>query len=96
MKLTWWRQEERNCREVGRLLQSYLDGELDQLLAQRVVRHLDMCRRCGMAAETYTEIKQALQLSAGSPPRDAIARLQTFGEQLATGWVPPDEEETGA
>jgi anti-sigma factor RsiW len=96
MKLAWWRRDELGCREVGRVLQSYLDGELDQLLAHRVVRHLDMCRRCGMAAETYTEIKHALQRSAGSPPPGTIARLRAFGEQLTTGWVPPHEEETGA
>jgi anti-sigma factor RsiW len=81
---------------VGKILQSYLDGELDELRAQRVARHLEMCRRCGMSAQTYTEIKQALRRSTGSPPQDAIARLRSFGQQLAEGWVPPDEEETGA
>jgi anti-sigma factor RsiW len=96
MKLGWWRPEDLSCREVGKVLQSYLDGELDELLARRVVRHLDMCRRCGMAAETYAEIKQALRRSAGSPPQDAIARLRAFGDQLAEGGVPPDQEETGA
>lgn len=96
MKLGWWRREELSCREVGKVLQSYLDGELDELRARRVARHLEMCRRCGMAAETYAEIKQTLRRSAGSPPQDAIDRLRAFGEQLAEGRVPPDEEETGA
>jgi anti-sigma factor RsiW len=96
MRVRWWRREELRCREVGQVLQSYLDGELDELLARRVARHLEMCRRCGMSAETYIEIKQALRRSAGSPPQEAIDRLRAFGEQLAEGWVPPDEEETGA
>ena len=96
MKLRWWRREKLSCREVGKVLQSYLDGELDELRARRVARHLEMCRRCGMAAETYAEIKRALRGSAGSPPQDAIDRLRAFGEHLAEGGVPPDEEETGA
>jgi anti-sigma factor RsiW len=96
MKFGWRRREELSCREVGKILQTYLDGELDELRARRVARHLEMCRRCGMAAETYAEIKQILRRSAGSPPQDAIARLRAFGQQLAEGSVPADEEESGA
>lgn len=95
MKLGWWRSEELRCRDVGKVLQSYLDGELDELLAHRVVRHLEMCRRCGMSAQTYIEIKQALRRSTGSPPDAALIRLRAFGEQLAEGGVRPDEEDTG-
>lgn len=96
MRVPWWGREELRCREVGKVLQSYLDGELDEVLARRVTRHLEMCRRCGMSAETYVAIKRALRRSAGSPPQDALDRLRAFGEQLAEGSVPPDEEETGA
>jgi anti-sigma factor RsiW len=96
MTMRWWRREELRCREVGKVLQSYLDGELDELLAQRVTRHLEACRRCGMSAQTYTEIKRALRRSAGSPPEDALGRLRAFSQQLAEGRVPPGEEETGA
>lgn len=96
MTLRWWRRDELRCKEVGRVLQSYLDGELDELLARRVARHLEVCRRCGMSAETYAEIQRALRRSAGSPPEDAVGRLRAFGEQLAEGWVPPGEEEMGA
>jgi anti-sigma factor RsiW len=92
----WRGREELRCREVGKVLQSYLDGELDEVLARRVTRHLEMCRRCGMSVETYVAIKQALRRSAGSPSQDALERLRAFGEQLAEGWVPPDEEGTSA
>lgn len=94
MTLRWWRREELRCKEVGRLLQSYLDGEIDELRARQVARHLEECRRCGMDAETYAEIKQALRRSASPLPEDALGRLRAFGEQLAEGWVPPDEEES--
>lgn len=95
MKLGWRRSEELRCRDVGKVLQSYLDGEIDEVLAHRVVQHLEMCRRCGMTAQAYTSIKQALRRSGESPPEDAISRLRAFGEQLADGWVPPGEEDTG-
>lgn len=86
--LSLWRRihgsaEIASCREVGRVLQTYLDGELDQLAASRITRHLDLCRRCGMEASTYTEIKASLGRHA-KPPVDpaAVHRLRTFGQQL--------------
>lgn len=90
------RREELRCKEVGRLLQSYLDGELDELWARRVARHLEDCRRCGMAVHTYTEIKRSLRHSADPLPEDTLHRLRAFGEELAEGRVPPGEEEAGA
>lgn len=87
----WWRRNELRCREAGRLLQRHLDGELDELGSRRVARHLEACRRCGMDAESYEEIKRALRRSAGRPPADAVGRLLAFGRQLAEGWVPPDD-----
>lgn len=93
MTWAWWRRDERQCREVGRLLQSHLDGELDEWGSRQVTRHLRDCRRCGMAAETYREIKRALRRSAGRPPAEAVSRLRAFGERLADGWLPPDEHE---
>ncbi|MEW6473855.1 MAG: zf-HC2 domain-containing protein [Actinomycetota bacterium] len=96
MRLRWWRGQELSCRDVGKMLQTYLDGELDELLARRVTRHLEMCVLCGMRVETYMEIKRALRRSAGSPPRDALDRLRAFGQELAEGRVASDERETGA
>ena len=88
-KLTWWRRIRANrdvasCLEVGRVLQSYLDGHVDELTARRVGRHLEMCRRCGLGAETYTEIKTALARRGGDVDVDpqAVARLRAFGESL--------------
>lgn len=84
-----------NCMQVGRRLQRYLDGEIDDLVARRVRRHLEDCRRCGMKAATYTEIKAGLARRGKDVPGDAVARLRAFGERLAReGPVadePPDE-----
>jgi len=86
--LSMWRRihgspEIASCREVGRVLQTYPDGELDQLAARRITRHLDLCRRCGMEASTYADIKASLARHA-KPAVDpaAVNRLRTFGQQL--------------
>lgn len=73
------------CQEVLRVLQSYLDGELNDLTSQRVARHLGACRRCGLEAATYTEVKRALRRRARGSLEDAsLSRLREFGRRLAT------------
>ena len=60
-----------NCMQVGRRLQRYLDGDVDDLTARRIMRHLEDCRRCGMEAATYTEpgtADCAVTKRGGSPP----------------------------
>jgi len=64
MKLLHRRSDRSRCREVARLLQSYLDHGIDAQAAALVAQHLEACRRCGLAAETYSEIKAALARGA--------------------------------
>lgn len=71
-----------SCREVVRVLQAYLDGEVDNLTARRVQDHLEDCRRCGLEASTYAEIKDSLQRHRAVSP-EAVQRLRSFGERLA-------------
>lgn len=65
------------CRRVARLIQSYLDG----MIADRVSAHLEECRRCGLEAATYAEIKNALARHSQAPP-EAVERLRSFGRGL--------------
>lgn len=73
-----------SCRQVGRLLQSHLEGELDAARSQHVAAHLDDCIRCGLEAETYQAVRAALERRAPVEP-DRLARLQAFGARLAAG-----------
>ncbi len=73
------------CREVGKLLQRYLDGETDERATAKVAEHLEDCRRCGLEAEIYSEIKAALARQAPALPETTLARLRRFGERLAAG-----------
>jgi len=79
-----WAQRPLTCPEVARLLQRYFDGEIDELRAQRIARHLDDCRRCGLKAEIYSTIKRSLRAHQAEVPADAIQRLRDFTRHLAT------------
>lgn len=78
-----WSEGEANCMQVARVLQSYLDGQVDDLTARRVSRHLEHCRRCGLEAETYHAIKDAISRRGRDVDPDALGRLREFGRRLA-------------
>lgn len=100
MRAFRWRADRpMNCKQVGRRLQRYLDGDVDDLTARRIMRHLDDCRRCGMEAAAYTEIRASLARRGHDVPDDAVARLRDFGERLILEGPPPEsepDESTGA
>ena len=77
------RTDEASCREVSRALQAYLDGHLDEVTARRVARHLEACRRCGLEAEVYTRIKEAVSRMDREVPSLPVARLRDFAQRLA-------------
>jgi anti-sigma factor RsiW len=77
----------RTCHEVGRILQDYLDEELDQDRVKKVASHLEHCRRCGMEADAYARIKESLARVARQGlvhPEDqlSIERLRRFADTL--------------
>jgi len=71
-----------SCRQVGRLVQGYLDGETDEETAAKVAAHLEDCKRCGLDAQTYREIKAALARNAPGDLDESVGRLREFGESL--------------
>jgi len=72
-----------NCREVGRRLQTYLDGELDESRIDAIKEHLDACADCGLEADVFTRIKADLNSAAPSPDSAALQRLREFTERIA-------------
>jgi anti-sigma factor RsiW len=82
-----------SCREVGRVLQRYLDGHVDAPTAEKVGQHLEDCRRCGLDITVYREIKASLASRSPEISEDSLARLRRFGERLIDnghGDAPPD------
>lgn len=91
-----WRRKGRgsqvSCAEVGRVVQSFLDGELSGEVAASVGRHLDDCRRCGLDADLYRRLKESLQRADSLPvDEEALQRLRHFGARLAAGEAPEVE-----
>ena len=74
-----------SCRKVAKVLQAFLDGESDDVTAERVEAHLEACRRCGLEATTYRQIKDSLARGAPAVPDLTLRRLRDFGSRLAEG-----------
>lgn len=74
---------ELSCRDVGRVLQSYLDGETPEVTTRLVQLHLRACRRCGMEASTYRSMMRAFSAHhrLDLDPQ-TLARLRGFAESL--------------
>lgn len=80
----WWRRRkaEVDCREVGKVLQSYLDNDVDEDFAAKIAVHLEDCKHCGLEAETYQQIKTSLAAKMPAVDPDAVERLRAFGAEI--------------
>ncbi len=87
MMLRWFRRTRSgpSCAEVMEVLQSYLDGEVDEETARRVSAHLDECVNCGPEAEIYRRIKASLHHHARPVDPAILAGLERFGRRIAHG-----------
>lgn len=74
-----------SCRQVGKVIQSFLDSELDEITSDKVAEHLEGCRRCGMAADVYLEIKASLGHDDPEVPAESLSRLEDFARRLTAG-----------
>ena len=77
------------CIEIGRHIQTYLDGGLDTATAAKVSSHLDACRRCGLTADDYRRLKLALAHTSAPMPAEPLQRLQALATDLASGDTSP-------
>ncbi|MEX2549335.1 MAG: zf-HC2 domain-containing protein [Nitriliruptoraceae bacterium] len=71
-----------DCERVRKVLQSYLDGELDERHARTVAAHLEHCDRCDIERDVYEQVKSSLQDLRQPPDPEALARLQSFAATL--------------
>lgn len=70
-----------SCRQIGRLLQAYLDRELDARTVL-VAEHLDACLRCGLEASGYRWLKARLAGLAPGDDERQLDRLRAFAAEL--------------
>src|SRR6266480_2360600 len=63
-----------NCEETTKLMDGYLDGELDPITSQTIEQHLRDCGRCDQAYKTHGSLIRAI--SSATPYFKASAELR--------------------
>src|SRR5207249_6269084 len=78
-----------NCEEATKLMDGYLDGELDPITSQTIERHLRDCRNCEQAYETHRALVRAI--GSAAPYYKAPAELR---ERIQSSLQERSEEHT--
>lgn len=77
-----------SCRKVGKVLQTHLDGELDDTRRRMVAAHLEECERCGLEADVLAGVRAALRSRRDHLPVATAAALREFSDRLVNGEEP--------
>src|SRR6058998_4336833 len=75
-----------NCEEATKLMDGYLDGELDPITSQTIERHLRDCRNCEQAYETHRALVRTIGSAAPyyKAPAELRERIQSsLREEIA-------------
>jgi anti-sigma factor (TIGR02949 family) len=75
-----------NCDEATKLMDGYLDGELDPITSQKIEQHLRSCRNCEQAYETHFALVRAIGSAAPyyKAPAELRERIQSsLREEIA-------------
>jgi len=70
-----------DCAAVEKVMQRFVDGELDAGRVERVDVHLATCDWCQHEADEFRALKAALARGTAKPA-DAAARLRALGHEL--------------
>ena len=73
-----------SCGEVLKVIQAYIDGEIDADTARKVASHLEKCDRCQEEETIYEQIKVSLHRRRHDVDMDVLDQLMSFGERLKT------------
>ena len=87
-----------NCEEATKLMDGYLDGELDPITSQTIEQHLRECRKCDQAYKTHGSLIRAIGNATPyyKAPAELRERIQaSLREEIAersrrSGPVPRD------
>jgi len=77
-----------DCNEAARLLEPYLDGELDRDAARALEAHVDGCAECQAALANLGRVRHALRAEAPRYAAPASLRERIRRENVATASAP--------
>src|ERR1700730_9188739 len=75
-----------NCEEATKLMDGYLDGELDPITSQTIEQHLRECHKCDQAYKTHGSLIRAIGNAAPyyKAPAELRERIQSsLREEIA-------------
>ncbi len=64
------------CRLVAEQIHAFLDGELEEVHADRLRLHIDVCEECLAQAEFIDALKRLVRRSCSSPVAPAALRAR--------------------
>lgn len=71
-----------SCGDVLKVIQSYIDGEIDANTARKVAAHLEQCHHCADEEHIYAQIKTSLAKRRHHVDMDVLEQLMSYGERL--------------
>lgn len=87
----WQQRRDRElCGATDERIQEIVDGELPvDGAAQKLLRHLEACERCGRTADGFRELKRAIARVEGVTDEALVERLRDLARRV------PDEPSGG-
>ena len=73
-----------SCDEIMKVLQAYLDGEVDVHTARKVAGHLEDCAACSHESAVYERITASLSNRRREIDPEIRAALEAFSRDLRT------------
>lgn len=73
-----------SCHQVLEVMQSYIDGEVDEKTALNVVEHLEMCERCAHEVHLFRRIQNAVREQADEIDPRIVERLEAYALELSS------------
>jgi len=70
------------CRQVRKVLQAFLDGEIDPRRGEIIAAHLESCSRCRVEADTLHRVIAELRQRRPDLDLDAYTRLSATIDRL--------------
>lgn len=76
-----------NCRQVRKVINLFLDGELPATKHHLVAEHLEVCDMCGIEAAKVEAVIDGLRALRQPVNALVVARLDAFAARIAAGDV---------
>lgn len=71
-----------SCRKAMKVMQAYLDGEVEENVAKKVAKHLNACEDCDKESLVFKKIKASLANRPENVNQEILNSLSAFTQDL--------------